>query len=284
MSAGEGSRILIVEDDSDTAGVLRYYFSEKGYEVQVVAGGRGALAACRERLPDLILLDVRLPDMSGLEVCAQLRAGGRTRHIPIMFISEVSDQASRLRALELGADDYVTKPFDLDELGLRVQNTLRRMQQESLTDPRSGLPAERLVKEQIRRLMRAEGWACLGVRINQFNDFAERYPYPAGELVIRSAARLIGQVVDELGTPEDFVGQAGEVFVVITSAERGPALRDALIARFDQEIALHYDFADRQRGHLIVRDASGERQVPLMSLAVKLVTAQDNPGDIREII
>jgi len=281
----EPSRILVIEDDPDTSEVLRFYFAQKGHEVRVAASGRLGLAACRERLPDIILLDVRLPDLSGLEVCQELRKTARTQHIPVIFVSEISDHASRLQALELGADDYLTKPFDIDELSLRVMNTLRRVQQESLTDPRSGLPAARLVKEQIRRLMRAKGWACLAVRINEFNRFSERYPYPAGDLVIRSTASQIGAVTNEVGTPDDFVGQAGEVFVIITTEERGPALRDALAQRFQREIGMHYDFADRQRGYMLLKDKDGvEQQVPLMSLNIRMVTDKDDPADIREII
>ncbi len=281
----EPSRILVIEDDPDTSEVLRFYFVQKGHEVRVAPSGRQGLNACRERLPDLILLDVHLPDLNGLEVCQEVRKAARTQHIPVIFVSEVSDQNSRLRALELGADDYVVKPFDIDELGLRVTNTLRRVQQESLTDPRSGLPAERLVKEQIRRLMRSKGWACLAVRINEFAQFSERYPYPAGDLVIRSTARLIGTVVNEAGAPDDFVGQTGEVFVIVTSEERGPGMRDALIERFNAEIGMHYDFADRQRGYMLLKDKDGvERQVPIMSLNVRVVTDKDDPADIREIL
>jgi DNA-binding response OmpR family regulator len=279
------SRLLIIEDDPDTAEVLRFYFTQKAYEVRAAGTGREGLESCRERLPDLVLLDLRLPDMPGLEVCQALRAGARTGHIPIIIISQVGDQATRLRALELGADDYLVKPFDMDELGLRVSNTLRRMQQESLTDPRSGLPAERLCKEHIRKLMRAKDWACLGLHINEFSTFAEMYPYPAGDLVIRAAARLITDTVNEIGTSDDFVGQTGEVFVVITTRDRGTPLRDALIQRFGAEIAMHYDFQDRQRGYMLVRGPGGqERQAPLMSLAVKLVTDENDPGDIRDII
>ncbi len=281
----EPSRILVIEDDADTSEVLRFYFVQKGHDVRVATTGREGLAACRERLPDIILLDVRLPDIDGLEVCREVRGAARTQHIPVIFVSELSDTGKRLTALELGADDYVTKPFDIDELGLRVQNTLRRMQQESLTDPRSGLPAVRLVKEHIRKLMRAKGWSCLAVRINDFAGFSERYPYPAGDLVIRATARLIGDAINEAGCPDDFVGQAGEVFVIITTEERGPALRDALVERFNREIGMHYDFEDRQRGYMALRDGHGnERQVPLMSLSVKVVTDQNDPADIREII
>ncbi len=281
----EANRILVIEDDPDTSEVLRYYFTRKGHDVRVALTGQAGLDACTERPPDLILLDVRLPDINGMDVCQSLRSGPRTAHIPVIFVSEVSDQNSRLRALELGADDYVTKPFDIDELGLRVKNTIVRMQMESLTDPRTGLPATKLIKEQIRKLMRAKGWACLVVRINEFGTFSEMYPYPAGDLVIRATGRLIGDAVNDLGAPDDFVGQAGEVWVIITKEEHGLALRDGLLARFAQEVGMHYDFGDRQRGYLLVPDGKGgERQAPLMSLTIKFVTDKDDPADIRDIV
>lgn len=275
-------RILVVDDELPIRRFLRASLTAHDYGVLEAENGEAALTAVAAQHPDVVILDLGLPDLDGIEVTRRLR---EWTHIPIIILSVRGAEGDKIAALDAGADDYVTKPFDIDELGLRVMNTLRRVQQESLTDPRSGLPAARLVKEQIRRLMRAKGWACLAVRINEFNRFSERYPYPAGDLVIRGTARQIGAVVNEAGTPDDFVGQAGEVFVIITTEERGPALRDALAQRFAQEIGMHYDFADRQRGYMLLKDKDGvEQQVPLMSLNIRMVTDKDDPADIREII
>ena len=99
---------------------------------------------------NLVVLDIMLPDIDGYEVCRTLRTNMRTSHIPVIFLTQKDERSDKLQGLELGADDYITKPFDIEELKLRVQGAIRRSERESLTDPRSGLPAGRLIEEQLR--------------------------------------------------------------------------------------------------------------------------------------
>ncbi len=138
MSKG---RILVVEDDLDISNMLRIYFDSQGYEVLVAARGGEALDLCRRKLPEAVVLDINLPDIDGYEVCKQLRNNLRTSHIPIIFLTQKDERSDRITGLELGADDYITKPFDIEELKLRVQNALRRVRHESLTNPTTGLPS-----------------------------------------------------------------------------------------------------------------------------------------------
>src|SRR3989337_4397995 len=118
-----------------------------------------------------------LQDMDGFEVCRILRTNTRTSHVPIIFLTQKDERSDKLQGLELGADDYITKPFDIEELKLRVQNAIQRSERESLTDPRSGLPSGRLIEEQLRRLMRSDGWSFMDVRLNDFEPFKEIYGF-----------------------------------------------------------------------------------------------------------
>jgi len=188
--------------------------------------------------------------------------------------------------LELGADDYITKPFDIEELKLRVQGAIRRSERESLTDPRSGLPAGRLIEEQLRRIIRENGWALLDVRINFFEPFREVYGFVAGDNALRFMAMLIGEVVDEMGTTNDFIGHAGgDNFVVITTDEAAAVIRQRLKARFSEEVQAHYNFMDRQQGFILASNQeAGTNKFPLMSLAIGFVSPkQQTFADIREI-
>jgi PleD family two-component response regulator len=124
----------------------------------------------------------------------------RTSHIPVIFLTQKDERSDKLQGLELGADDYITKPFDIEELKLRVQGAIRRSERESLTDPRSGLPAGRLIEEQLRRIIREKDWALLDARVNHFDPFKDVYGFVAGDDVLRFTAMLIGEVVDEMGT------------------------------------------------------------------------------------
>ncbi|MGE5072627.1 MAG: response regulator, partial [Anaerolineae bacterium] len=194
------TRLLIVEDDIDIANMLKIYFSGMGFEVDLAHRGSDALEKTKHELPQLMVLDIMLPDIDGYEVCRKLRTSTRTSHIPVIFLTQKDERSDRLQGLELGADDYITKPFDIEELKLRVQGAIRRSERESLTDPRSGLPAGRLIEEQLRRIIREKGWALLDMRVNHLEPFKDVYGFVAGDDVLRFTAMLITEVVDELGT------------------------------------------------------------------------------------
>ncbi len=279
-------RLLVVEDDGDIANMLKIYFGGMDYEVDIAPRGGLALEKTRTALPHLIVLDIMLPDIDGYEVCRTLRTNTRTSHIPVIFLTQKDERSDKLQGLELGADDYITKPFDIEELKLRVQGAIRRSERESLTDPRSGLPAGRLIEEQLRRIIRQEDWALLDLRVNHFEPFRDVYGFVAGDDVLRFAAMLLSEVVDELGTSSDFIGHAGgDNFIIITKHESVEAIRGRIKSRFAEEVQTHYNFMDRQQGFIQVpKPEGGVIQVPFMTLAIGMVSpAQQSFSDIREI-
>ncbi len=278
MSKG---RILVVEDDVDISNMLRIYFSSQGYETTVAGRGREALDRCKQQLPHVIVLDIMLPDIDGYEVCTQLRTNLRTSHIPIIFLTQKDERSDKIAGLELGADDYITKPFDIEELRLRVQGAIRRAERESLTNPTTGLPSGKLIEEQLRLLMRKKGWGLLYAGISNLGSFNDKYGFVAGDEVLRFTALLMGETVDQLGTPEDFIGHiGGDNFLIITPIERVNQIADALSKRFNAEVGTHYDFKDRQSGVLTFNG----KQHPFMSMAIGIVTSEGQQfSDIREI-
>jgi DNA-binding response OmpR family regulator len=118
-------RVLVVDDDATVSDVVRRYLERAGYVVQLADDGHSALAAFREQRPDLVVLDLMLPGVDGLEVCRRMRA--ESRDLPVVMLTALGDESDRVLGLELGADDYVTKPFSPRELVLRVQSVLRRV-------------------------------------------------------------------------------------------------------------------------------------------------------------
>lgn len=120
------TRILVVEDDRDIAELVKRYLEKSGFAVDLLASGREALAALVERPPDLLVLDVMLPHVSGTEICRAVRANERTAGIPIVMLTARAEEAERIAGLELGADDYIAKPFSPNELVARVRALLRR--------------------------------------------------------------------------------------------------------------------------------------------------------------
>lgn len=279
-------RILVVEDDLDTADMLRAYFEGQGYEVMTAAWGNDALQLCQEIVPDLVIQDIRLPDINGYEVTRQLRRNVRTQQIPVIFLTEKRERADRIAGLKLGAVDYITKPFDMQELRLRVRNALRRARYESLVSPVTGLPGERVVLERLELLLDKDDWAVVRIGIVGMDAFNEAYGFVAGDDVLRAVGLIISNVVEEAGTVGDFVGHTGMVdFVLITIPARVEELQAKIATRLNRAISYFYPIKDRERGFVRLKDASGkERQVALMSVAIGMVTCDMSPfSTAREI-
>ncbi len=280
------ARLLIVEDDVDIANMLKIYFTSQGYDVDLALRGGDALEKTRHTMPHLIVLDIMLPDIDGYEVCRTLRTNARTSHIPVIFLTQKDERSDRLQGLELGADNYITKPFDIEELKLYVQNAIARSERESLTDPQSGLPSGRLIEDQLRRIIRQQGWAFMDIRLNHFDAFKDVYGFIASGDVLRFTGMLLGEVVDQAGAATDFIGHAGgDNFIIITSEATAQEIKARLKERFATEVQTHYSFMDRQQGYIVAPDENGKmQQTPLMTLAVGVITPKTHfVSDIREI-
>ena len=275
-------RILVVEDEEDIAELLRIHFTDEGYDVEIATRGADALELTRKQLPDLIVLDIVLPGMNGYAVCRELRSTTRTGHIPIIFLTQKDEQSDRIAGLELGADDYVTKPFDAEELKLRVKNAIQSHRRTNLSDPRTGLPSARLIEEQLRRLMRSKGWTFVEVSIDNMQPFNEAYGFVATDEVLRFTALLLSEVIDELGTPQDFIGHAGEqTFVIVSYSNRVAQIIEVARKRFNAGISTHYNFMHSEQGGIVQQDGL---VAPLMSLSFGAVRDVDQSfADIREI-
>ena len=129
-------KVLIVEDDADIRELIRYNLAQEGFVVEEAADGVQALERVRRRVPDLMVLDLMLPGMPGLEICRQMRAGRDTAHLPILIVTAKGTEVDKILGLEMGADDYVVKPFSPRELVARVKALLRRAH--PLSEPDSG--------------------------------------------------------------------------------------------------------------------------------------------------
>jgi PleD family two-component response regulator len=283
MSKG---RILVVEDDSDISNMLKIYFTGQGYDMEMSKRGSEALTLTQQQLPQLIILDINLPDMDGYTVCRTLRTNTRTKHIPVIFLTEKDDRSDRIAGLELGADDYITKPFDIEELRLRIQNAISAAERMGLTDPRSGLPSGRLIEDQLREMIRRPDWGYFDIRISFFEAFREKYGFVAADEVLRFSAMMMSDIVDHNGNAEDFIGNAGnDNFVIISTTEKSTQIKEVLEKRFNEEVKSHYSFVDREQGGVKIDDGmGGEKLVKLMMVAAGLVTSKDKEfSDIREI-
>ena len=246
--AEEKHTVLIVEDDLDVADMLNAYFRVQGYEVLTVNWGEDGIRACQTSHPDLIILDIRLPDIDGYEVARQLRSNRRTENIPIIFLTEKRARDDRLKGLELGADDYITKPFDIQELRLRVRNSLKRAAQGALNNPITGLAEGPLVDERMTECIDVNNpWALLVISIENLEGFREKYGFIASDDVLRAVSLMITNSVRDQGALGDFLGHLnGTQFVIITNPIQLPKLVDHIQSRLEQSLDYFYPIKDRE--------------------------------------
>lgn len=241
------SKILIVEDDLDVAEMLNAYFRVQGYEVFTVNWGEDGVRAAQTILPDLMILDIRLPDIDGYEVARRVRTDRRTNEIPIIFLTEKRERVDRLQGFEVGADDYITKPFDVQELRLRVRNALKRVSQGSLTNPVSGLPEGPLVEERLSEVIHKSGWSLLHIAISHLEVFREAYGFVASDDVLRAISLMIHNTVRETGSTDDFIGHISPTdFVVVVSPNNMPPFQERIRSRLEQSLDYFYPIKDRE--------------------------------------
>ncbi|MBN1811123.1 MAG: response regulator [Anaerolineae bacterium] len=241
--------ILVVEDQPNTAEMLTSYFKTQGYEVTSVGWGKDALAFVEKTVPDLVVLDIRLPDIDGYEVCRHLRTHRRTAQIPIIFLTEKRERSDKLQGLKLGAVDYITKPFDIQELRLRVRNVLRRSNLEQMSHFVTGLPGPSLSDERLRDLLGASDWALLSVGLRGLDKFADVYGFVARDDVMRAVALMLNHVVNESQDPNAFVGHLDDTnFFVIIAPDKVKHVQQALAVRLEEAMAFFYPRSDWEAG------------------------------------
>ncbi len=222
-------------------------------------------------MPDLILLDIRLPDMDGYEVCKRLRAHRRTQNVPVIFLTEKRERSDRLSGLELGAVDYITKPFDIQDLRLRVRNILRRSKYQTLVHPVTGLPYDDLVEERLRVMLLQHNWALLTIRVVGLDAFADRYGFVARDDALRALALMMNNTAAEgqVDSEASFVGQLSDThFVIVSEATHGAELRERLATRIRQ--AVHYFYPAKER-------MPASDPPPALKFSVGVITEQNGP-------
>jgi diguanylate cyclase (GGDEF)-like protein len=264
------ARVLVVEDDEATRSALRALLDDAGYVCDEASDGERAVAAMRDTHFDLVLLDLGLPGMSGAEVHSHLRRDPRTRFLPIVFLTAHSDRQVKLEQLEAGAEDFITKPYDADELLARVGAAVRRWSGLRGVNPLSGLPGNPSITEEIEsRLARGEEFALLYVDIDRFKEFNDHYGFTRGDRVITMLAEILTAAAGD----EHFVGHiGGDDFVLLSRTDEAEALAERITGRFDEAVREHYDPEDRARGGIQAHDRRGKlRHTPVATVSIGIV-------------
>ena len=273
-------RILIADDEPDIRALLRTRFELAGFQVVEACDGEEAVRMAQDEAPDLIVLDVMMPKLDGVEVCNRLRASFTTRSIPVIMLTARADNDGKLKGLTKGANDYVTKPFEWDELHQRVKNTLDWSSQQRSASPLTGLPGNHSINEEIRRrLSDGVSFALLQIDVDHFKAFNDYYGYGRGDEAIQLLARILSESVFRSGDRTGFVGHiGGDDFVVLCSCDAAEPLGESILDWFNTAASDLYDPEDRTRGFVeVLNRRHVVERFPLMSLTIALVSTDRVP-------
>ncbi len=239
-------KILIIDDSPDALAVAKARLVNEGHEILCAGGGREGIETAGCENPDLILLDVDMPDINGFDVCRKLKADPVLCMIPVIFLSGSGGQDEKVKGLDIGAVDFVTKPFDAFELRARVNAALRTKRMQDLLiehakiDPLTGLPNrrsldERLAQEWSRLLRHGGHLSVIMTDIDHFKNINDRIGHSAGDEVLRKVARLLADGCRKSDMPARY---GGEEFVVVAPENTAQAA---------------FDFAERLRMSICAR-------------------------------
>ncbi len=267
-----GTRVLVADDDEGIRAVIATALADAGYTCALAGDGREALQLARTFQPEVVLLDVVMPGLDGDEVHAALRADQRTRYIPVIFVTGQGRSRDKAVRLLRGADDYVAKPFDMNELVARVAAAVRRAHELRALNPLSGLPGNLAIASEIERHLAAnDGWACVYCDVDHFKEFNDHYGFARGdELIVRLAELLLSAAERHPGT---FVGHVGgDDFVLIAPEAEAPDLSREIVREFDERTPELYDADDRRRGGIVRVDRQGiQRMLPFLTVSLGIV-------------
>lgn len=268
------SSILVVEGEWSVARLLRIALRREGYHIVMISSGDDAVQFALREMPSLIILDTMLPGVDGYALIQLLRDHPKCMHIPIIMLSAYTSLPEKVRALELGVDSYITKPFIQDELLAHVRRQLLRVQQTSLsplTRLPGGLQLERAIDYKLRS---AEPWSVLYLDLDHFKAFNDVYGFLAGNDMILLVGHICQRIVYEYGNSDDFVGHVGgDDFVIVTTPDREQIICERIQEQYKQESMLLYREEDLAHGVIVGIDRKGKAfQSPLVSLSIGIVS------------
>lgn len=282
-----GKRVLIVDDDPAILDIVQDFLQEQGFTVQTADNGEEGLRLALENPPDLIVLDVDLPDVKGYDVCKRIRESPTARHTPILMLTAHTLESDELKGFRAGADDYVSKPFKPARLLARIQTAIGRNMRELDANALTHLPGNRVIIEEIqRRIQRRTLFSVLYMDLNNFKAFNDHYGFVRGDEAIKKTADVLLACFSNPDFGHTFLGHVGgDDFVGIVDSVSAVPLCECIVHRFDEEIMKLYDEQDRRAGKISAVDRKGNKaEVPLMGLAIAVVTnhhrAFQHPGEI----
>jgi diguanylate cyclase (GGDEF)-like protein len=275
-------KILVIDDTELMHRMIRDILTKEGYDVYSAYSGEEGLDKVASIKPDLIILDIVMPGISGFDVCRILRADDSNILTPIIMLTAQVSEEDKLIGLEMGADDYIIKPFNSRELVSRVKNTLIRIERNRYCNPLTGLSGNIEVQSEINhRLANDVKFSVIYCDLDNFKAFNDVYGFARGDSVIRLTADIIRDAVHQAGNRNDFIGHiGGDDFIIISSLDKYNEICRMIIDDFDKKILHLYNEEDRINKYIVTKDRLGRyKKFPIMTISIAVITNEHNKYD-----
>lgn len=283
-------KILLIDDSDFFANYIKSILEEAGYIMLHSNSGEDGLRMVRLEKPDLVLLDIVMPDIDGFQVCRILREAESNNLMPIIMLTSQDNQEDKLIGLELGADDYITKPFDKRELLSRVKNTIKRVDRNRGANPLTGLPGNLEIQAEINSILAKNmKFAAIYVDLDNFKAYNDVYGFGKGDNAIKLTCDILTDTIRDYGEQDDFIGHiGGDDFILLTRPEQADKICEDVIERFDKRIRELYSEQDLEAGYIYTCNRRGECiAYPIMSISLAIVTNENcefqNHLDVAEL-
>ena len=265
------AKILIADDDLEIQELLKFTLENNGYEVFPTSNGEEALIKILEVKPDLVILDVLMPKMTGYEVCEKIRENPDTCLIPIILLTSLAMPKDRITGIKLGADEYMCKPFEPLELVARVESLLKKLHRELEISPLTGLPGVMKAQIEIKNLIENKNdFGILYIDINDFKSFNEKNGFNKGDDVLKLLAGLLRSVISDVKNSFAIYLQEDD-FMVITEVFNAENFAKRIIDSFKNIISKQFEYnLNISIGVGLIRDSKYNHPLQIIDYAKTL--------------
>ena len=267
-------KILIVDDDADIRDVLMLTLSEQ-YEVFQAGNGLEGFHLVQTKSPNLILCDYKMPVMDGRQFCQKLKKDILLQHIPIIMLTGKGELKDKVGGIDAGADDYIVKPFEPEELLARIKMILRRTARSLDANPLTHLPGNVSIMDELQYRIDSKNIFAVGYAdLDKFKAYNDKYGFERGDEVIRESARILIKAIREKGGVDAFLGHiGGDDFVFISDDDKADDIAKKIIEDFDKISPNFYNEEDKKRGFIITKDRQGnEIKLVFLSISIAIVS------------
>lgn len=270
---------LLIEDNSELIEQISSTLREAGYNVMTAASSAQAFSLIFKTPPEVVILDINLPDLDGFHIARELKRNMMFRHVPLIVLSNRIDFLDKMRSLDVIMDEYLVKPIDTKDLLLRTQLVTQRAATNLDASPLTHLPGNMAIMKALQaRISSKKPYGVGYADLNNFKAFNDKYGFSNGDEVIRFAAKTIVNIVEKDSPQENFIGHiGGDDFVFICNYENATEICQRITEEFDKGAQAFYNDEDRKNGYVVVEDRRGVvSQIPLVSMAIGM--ASDEGG------